>query len=406
MATLCRNCNHALVYSPEIRKMYCYYCGSAFEAEEVESEAKKYRENERVLTRGEVYGDDEVIDEYLEAYVYTCSECGGEIKIHGSESSMTCIYCGNPNVVFSRVAKDKTPDAIIPFSVTRAQALSSIRTIIDQAAFLPKEMKDLKVEDIRGIYLPYWIVSATHEESAVVEVKANSGLTKYQYVGRSGFMNINSFPVDGCRILSDESSSRLEPFDLNGMKRFDEDYLLGFYSNSSDISYEDLYLAVERRGKEIFEKTLKDDMKASKIAGEVHETAIADNYLYAMFPVWFATFCLNGQPHTILVNGQTGKVVCGIPYDEKKVRTIMVVLGLLITAVGVGALFGTLYAMGFRGLGKNSAISGMGEFIVCFSMMFGTGFLLYGIDKIRKVKKQLKLTQAGNMFRFVKRRQG
>ncbi|MBR5426331.1 MAG: hypothetical protein IK106_07385, partial [Clostridiales bacterium] len=94
MATLCRNCNHALVYSPEIRKMYCYYCGSAFEAEDVESEAKKYRENERVLTRGEVYGDDEVIDEYLEAYVYTCSECGGEISIHGSETSTTCIYCG------------------------------------------------------------------------------------------------------------------------------------------------------------------------------------------------------------------------------------------------------------------------------------------------------------------------
>ena len=99
MATLCKNCNHALVFDPAIQKMHCMYCGSAFLAEEVESEAKKFRENERVLTRGEVYGDDEVIEDFLECYVYTCSECGGEIVIHGSESSSKCIYCGNPNVV-------------------------------------------------------------------------------------------------------------------------------------------------------------------------------------------------------------------------------------------------------------------------------------------------------------------
>lgn len=406
MATLCRNCNHALIYSPEIRKVYCTYCGSAFEAEEVESEAKKYRENERVLTRGEVYGDDEVIDEFLEAYVYTCSECGGEIKIHGTETSTTCIYCGNPNVVFSRVAKDKMPDAIIPFTVPRAQALNSIRTIIDQAAFPPAELKNLKVEDIRGIYLPYWVVSATHEETAVVQIAVSSGTTKYKYVGRTGFMNINSFPVDGCRILSDESSSRLEPFDLNGMKRFDEDYLLGFYSNSSDISYDELYLAVERRGKEIFETTLKKEMKSTKIVGEVHETSIADNYLYAMFPVWFVTFCLNGQPHTILVNGQTGKVVCGIPYDRKKVRRTMIFWGTLITAVGVGVLYGILYALGFRELGKKSVLSGTCDFVLSASLIFGTGWLLYGLDRMKKVKKQLERTQAENMFRFVKRRQG
>ena len=119
MATLCKNCGHALIYDPAIRKMHCMVCGSAFEAEEVESQAKKYRENERVMTRGEVYGDDEVVEEFLENYVYTCSECGGEIAIHGTETSSTCIYCGNPNVVFSRVVKGKKPDYIIPFAVTK-----------------------------------------------------------------------------------------------------------------------------------------------------------------------------------------------------------------------------------------------------------------------------------------------
>ena len=83
MATLCKNCSHALIYDPGVKKMLCTSCGSTFKAEEVESEAKKYREEERVRSRGEVYGenDEEVVEEFLENYIYTCSECGGEIVI-------------------------------------------------------------------------------------------------------------------------------------------------------------------------------------------------------------------------------------------------------------------------------------------------------------------------------------
>ena len=54
MATLCKNCSHALIYDPGIKMMLCTSCGSTFKAEEVESEAKKYREDERVSSRGEI----------------------------------------------------------------------------------------------------------------------------------------------------------------------------------------------------------------------------------------------------------------------------------------------------------------------------------------------------------------
>ena len=101
MATLCKNCNHALVFEPALGKLYCAYCGSQFAAEDVESDSKKYRENERVLTRDEVFGDDETYEEFLESYVYTCSECGGEISIHGTEvlrkSECGILPCGKRN---------------------------------------------------------------------------------------------------------------------------------------------------------------------------------------------------------------------------------------------------------------------------------------------------------------------
>ena len=45
MATLCRNCSHALVFDPRSQMMNCSFCGSSFKPEEVQSEAKEYRED-------------------------------------------------------------------------------------------------------------------------------------------------------------------------------------------------------------------------------------------------------------------------------------------------------------------------------------------------------------------------
>ncbi len=408
MATLCKNCNHALVFEPALGKLYCAYCGSQFAAEDVESDSKKYRENERVLTRDEVFGDDETYEEFLESYVYTCSECGGEISIHGTEVSTTCIYCGNPNVVFSRVAKEMTPDYIIPFSVTREQALRYVQQMISKSVLLPKELKALNVNDIKGIYLPYWVVNANHEEAAVVQVRGGSAVSKYTYHGRKGYMTIKNFPLDGCKMLSDESSACLEPFDLSAMRKFDEDYLLGFYSNSSDITYEEMYLATERRAKEIYESTIKKEFgkNAERICAESHQTAILNDYKYAMFPVWFITYRCEGKPNTILINGQTGKIVGAVPWNKKAFKWITIISGIVLGVVLTLLLRGIVSALGAPETGKDSASSITGQFILGFGSLFGMLFATVASIKMAKVKKLLQLTQSDKMFHFVKKRQG
>ena len=91
MATLCKNCSHALVFNPASQKLECSYCGSSFTAEEVESESKEYRQDLQAESMETVYGETD--GKYMDCYVYTCAECGGEIIINGSESSTTCIFC-------------------------------------------------------------------------------------------------------------------------------------------------------------------------------------------------------------------------------------------------------------------------------------------------------------------------
>ena len=40
---------------------------------------------------------------------------------------------------------------------------------------------------------------------------------------------------------------------------------------------------------------------------------------YAMLPVWFLTFRHDNYPYTVLLNGQTKKMVAAVPVDKKKV---------------------------------------------------------------------------------------
>ena len=115
MATLCKNCATPLIFDPAKQKVVCPSCGGAWDAEEVESNEKKYRENQHAVSAEEVYGpSDDLKDEYFDCYIYTCGSCGGEIAINGTEASTKCIYCGSSSVVFDRISKEKAPEFIRP----------------------------------------------------------------------------------------------------------------------------------------------------------------------------------------------------------------------------------------------------------------------------------------------------
>ena len=413
MATLCKNCATPLLFDPTKQKVVCPACGSAWLAEEVESTEKAFREDLQAVDASEVYGiDEESKNEFFNCYVYTCGSCGGEISINGTEASTKCIYCGSSSVVFSRISKEKAPEFIIPFQISREQALDRIKKEFERAPFVPKEVKSFSEVDIRGIYVPYWLANAYHVESDVFASEVSTGKTTVtKYWARSGQMSITNLPVDGSQMLSDESSQRLEPFDFSAIKSFDEDYLLGFYSNVSDISNADLETAVRTRARESFrEQTAKKIRGNSKrVTTERSSTVVDRDVRYVMLPVWFVCYEFQGKHNTIMVNGQTGKVVCGIPWNQKKFATLVIALSVILTAllffVIKDCLFSSLLHTYGRGAYRSSQNGNSGGII---SSVIVTGLVIFvlGISFYKKVKKQLQLSQSKSIFNFVKKRQG
>ena len=404
MATLCKNCSHALVFDPETQKLVCSSCGSSFTAEEVEAESKQYRQDLQAESMDAIYGETD--GKYMDCYVYTCAECGGEIIINGSESSTTCIYCGNPNVVFSRIARQKCPDYILPFSITKDKAVSLVREHLKKGIFVPHKIKKVNIDCVRGIYLPYWLVNAEFSGAVVLSGQVQEGKhTRTYYFGRAGDINIKNLPIDASKMVSDESTARLEPFSMTRLKHFDEDYLAGFYSNVTDITYSDLRSSALKRAEEYFEDEAIHDCHVDnpKIIRAYPSIKLNNDLIYAMLPAWFISFKYKGKHHTILINGDTGKVVCGIPWNKILFYSLLIGLGILTTVAAFFLFKYTLPLVMAAGRSRSGSKSGK---LIAYLVAGIIALFTTGIRKVVKVVKNIKLTQDRDTFNFMKKRQG
>ena len=407
MATLCKNCSHALVFDPRTQLLVCSSCGSNFKPEEIESTAKEYREDLKAEAASEVYGvtDDKSL---MDCYVYTCSECGGEIIVNGTEASTTCVYCGNPNVVFSRISKQKRPEFIMPFSISRERAIVLAQNAVKKGIFVPREIKNFSVDCCRGIYLPYWIVKAKYADAVVIKGQVKQGKNSVtKYFGRAGRLEFDNLPLDASRALSDESSSKLEPFNLVNLKPFDEDYLAGFYSNVSDVTYSDVRGAALLRAQEFFNEEALNDVKTAS-SKEVIESCpsikVDPDMVYAMLPAWFITFNYKGKHNTILVNGDSGKVVCGLPWKKVLFFCLLIGVGIALSVAAYFVFRATLPAF-FSGRRSSSSSRSEGR-IIAFLIAGIVALFSTGIRRVIKVIKSINLTQDKAMFNFMKKRQG
>ena len=386
MAVLCKSCAGRLIFNPASQKLECKACGSSYRPEDVE----------------DIYASRD--SKYYDTRVYTCGHCGAEVITSDTESSTFCVYCGNPAIVFSRISREYKPDGLIPFKITKEEAISSITKKFLKNPIVPKDIAaKCKPENLRGIYVPYWVINADFSEADYISGEVKRGKQTYtKYYSRACETRIRNLPIDGSRILSDDTSLKLEPFYLEDSKDFDEDYLNGFYSNTSDLRYYDLRKsAAERCHKLVAEEVVKSiprNNRNVKIRDSFYWVDIDDDPIYMMMPVWFFTFMYKGTPYTILVNGQTGKVVGTMPWNNSRVWAVAIAIFVLITA----------FISYFFIAAPNGWINDIGQvYIYAMATLIAFTMVVFtkGLTGLRRIFKNLRLTQSEGIFNYVKKRQ-
>ncbi len=444
MVLRCANCGGVLEYSAELNKMVCSFCGNSYTIDELNQKEVEEEKNvekpaqpqpanseNRIVTGPSIFtlknssgfASDEVGDyntilkkkneekakeesrmhASVKMQIMRCTACGAELAVNGTETSTFCAYCGQATVVQDRVDDYLKPDYIIPFKVPRDDAEKIIRTQLNKGFFVPKGIKNFEVEKIRGIYVPFWLFDMHYSDRQFYKYSKKQGkttVTRYEYFEAKTFFK--QLTLDASLNLNDDSSARLEPYDMRQLEEFDMAYLSGYYSDRFDVGVADITgNAVLRAGELFNEQAMKEiKHKTGKLVKQDPDFNVSKTE-YALLPAWFLSFKYDDKPYTILVNGQTGKMVGAVPYVKAKAYAIFIVTALLLCTLGVLTCTALSYFF-FLEVGLDEKITWLymvGLPIVIFLIANGAK------NRIQALKKSLSLTTASKINKFAKERQ-
>ena len=389
----CDNCGASLVFNPDTQTMLCPYCGDLSSVYKTAKDDARPRSKKRSKN----WSAEEL--QYISEY--QCESCGGDIFTDQTTSATLCPYCGNAVMLRGRLSGSLRPQEVIPFQISKERALEGLEEYIGEKRFVHKDFLDKrKLEEVKGVYVPFWIYDATMEgnmtfkcvnERVWTEGKYEYTQRKYYRVSRSGEMDFNYLPVVASTKVSDEIMESLEPFNHLKSKSFITGYLSGYVADKYDIEEEDAYPRAFQRMTESLESELCSTVDYDEVSIHMSDTyATSCSCSYSLYPVWLMSSVWNDKVFTFAMNGQTGKMVGNLPLYWSKLLAISLLFVLMAAALFtfIGYLFSPKYVALFALMG------------LLFGSSFAIAFYLWFSNKLKTLHHENNANRYSNVFSF------
>lgn len=350
----CPACTAPLHYSAKSGKLECDYCGSSFDVAEIEAlyarkeaeaaaakqaadakaeaaQAAKAEAAEAAAASGGWDTSDLSRDWGAEAdglRVYSCPSCGAELICDQSTAATACPYCGNPAIVPGQFSGALRPDSILPFRLSKDDAVQALRAHYKGKPFLPRSFTSANhIEQIQGVYVPFWLFDGGAEGAASYRA-SNTNVyetgdyeiteTRHYHVVRAGSLAFEKIPVDASSKMPDDHMDSIEPFDYAQLRPFSTAYLPGYLADKYDVTIDDSRDRADTRCSETLAQALRDTVTGyGACVTEREDIALRRGKVhYALLPVWMLSTKWRGQDFLFAMNGQTGKLVGDLPTDR------------------------------------------------------------------------------------------
>lgn len=350
----CPACTGPLHYSAKSGKLECDYCDSSFDVAEIEAlyarkeaeaaaakqaadakaeaaQAAKAEAAEAAAASGGWDTSDLSRDWGAEAdglRVYSCPSCGAELICDQSTAATACPYCGNPAIVPGQFSGALRPDYILPFRLSKDDAVQALRAHYKGKPFLPRSFTSANhIEQIQGVYVPFWLFDGGAEGAASYRA-SNTNVyetgdyeiteTRHYHVVRAGSLAFEKIPVDASSKMPDDHMDSIEPFDYAQLRPFSTAYLPGYLADKYDVTIDDSRDRADTRCRETLAQALRDTVTGyGACVTEREDIALRRGKVhYALLPVWMLSTKWNGQDFLFAMNGQTGKLVGDLPTDR------------------------------------------------------------------------------------------
>lgn len=341
----CPNCDGELIFDPATQQYKCEYCDSKFSQEELDRMSPEMCTEQKAETPSGVIQDEKTGEEETQdAVVYTCPSCGAEIVTDATTAATFCYYCHNPVILGGRLEGKFLPDKVIPFVITKEEAVKRFLEYVGRKKFVPKAFfSKQQIETISGVYFPYWNYQADVENVMQGEAKKIRSWTtgdirytetKVYHVGREGVVTLSNLTENALQKANADLARGVMPYDFDKMQDFQMGYLSGFLAEKRDIEKETLTDKMQNQAKVYTDKMMRSTISGyNSVSIEDAKMRFRDeNWSYCLLPIWTITYKgRDGKIYYYSMNGQTGEICGELPVDKKK-------LGLVSGAVSAAIL--------------------------------------------------------------------
>jgi|GEM_PF-171335 len=280
------------------------------------------------------------LEDTMEITVFTCTQCGAEIMAYEDTAVTFCSYCDTPTPLLSRLSNKRKPKYVVPFRITKDKAKEAYKKAVKKVPFADFQLIDeLKVDKIRGIYMPYYLYSVRgeqHFEGLAYQIDYSEGKMKREYKIISD-LNVyyDEIAFDASSSFSDEMSNGVMPYIRQSMVDFNINCLSGYYADTYDVAPEiydeDAKNYVVEDIKKYWSKQLFVDYTLEGQMNFDNSQLKVGRRDLALFPVWFVANRYGKRVSYAAINGATGKVYVEVPISFGK---------FLATSIGIAlALF-------------------------------------------------------------------
>jgi predicted RNA-binding Zn-ribbon protein involved in translation (DUF1610 family) len=338
----CRQCGARLEFAPGTTSLNCPYCGAGNEFGSAQDQVIEQDFHAQLAALADHAQTED-------RRVITCDACNAQFEPAPTITATDCPFCGFHLNLTQRIARLIKPRAVLPFQIERAQAQQAFFGWLSGLWFAPGKLKRYARTEskLSGMYVPYW----TYDSNTTSKYVGQRGDDYYVTVGsgkdarrerRTRWTSVSGVvkvPFDDVLVLASTSlpaklAHELEPWDLNKLVNYADEFLTGFQSECYHVDLEQGFEVA----KQIMNERIADAIRAD-IGGDHQRISSVDTrhdsitFKHILLPVWVSAYRFQNRIFRFLVNARTGEV-----HGERPYSAVKIVLAVLAGLIVLGAI--------------------------------------------------------------------
>lgn len=344
----CSGCGGQMTFDTAEQSMKCVYCGNTEAIEHDRSVPEEYALD--------AFEDAGARDWGTEKKVIHCNSCGADTVLDAFQTAASCTFCGSSQVIEQGDDAGIHPESVIPFAISKEQALEAFRAWKKRRFFAPSKFKRMKLEhQLSGVYLPFWTYDAntyssytaqkgTYYYRPVTRTRVVDGKTetyteqvretRWESVSGNHEFYFNDSLVHASKKVASKLIDKLGGFQLSELVGYKPEYLSGFLAERYSVDVQAGWDTARGRMNSDLHSQITQRIGGDEVRSLQVYTNYSDiKYKHILLPVWNSSYPYNGKVYQYIVNGQNGKVEGQAPVSPVKVTATILIVVLIVLMI-------------------------------------------------------------------------